>query len=436
MIVLAHLVAIIAIALASFIPIPLAPIPSAPSLAQNTINSQIDLIQDRVSSVRDLKPLGPIARDQMGRSELRAYLEQSFLEDITPEEIEANQYRWEVLGYIEPGYDLVQAYLEVLTEQVLGFYAISKKTLYLVSEREHLTASDELTISHELTHALQDQHFDLKGNFDARETENDQILAYQALTEGDAVLASLLYGRRYMTTAQLLDAFQAESSGGSSVLDSAPLVIRRELLFPYTSGVDFVADRYAEGQWAAVNRVWENPPQSTEQILHPQKYVAGEPPIAVTVPDMVARLGPDWRELEENTQGELDWQILVEQYVDAPTGAEAAAGWGGDRFRLLRRDADGALIFAARTAWDTETDARQFFQAMQQVARRRHGASLQTSPQQPVPATGELAQGVGETWNAQAGQYSYAMALQGSNVGLVISTGPAAAGIADAMRAP
>ncbi len=431
MILLAHLVTIVALALASLLPLQ-----TAPATTQDSINSEIDLIQDRVSLVRELKPIDPIARDRMGREELRAYLEQSFLEDVTPEELEANQYRWEVLGYIEPGYDLVRGYLDVLTEQVLGFYAINRKTLYLISEQEHLTPSDELTIAHELTHALQDQHYDLKGNFAAREMENDQIMAYQALTEGDAVLSSLLYGRQYMTTAQLFDAFQAESSSGSSALDSAPLVIRRELLFPYTAGVDFIADRYADGKWASVDRVWEDPPQSTEQVLHPQKYTAGEQPIPITVPDLAARLGPDWRELEENTQGELDWQILVEQYVDAPTGAEAAAGWGGDRFRLLRRDADGALIFAGRTAWDTDTDARQFFQAMQQVARRRHGPSLQVLPPRSVRTSAELAQGAGETWEAQAAPFSYAMELQGSRVSLVISTGPAASAVADMMGAP
>jgi len=425
-----HLVALIVFALVSVLPIR-----GEAALAQDSILSEIDAIQDRVAIVRELKPTGPIARDLMAREDLRAYLENSFLEDVTPEEIEANQYRWELLGYIQPGYDLVHAYLEVLTEQVLGFYAIDKKTLYLISERERLSPSDILTISHELTHALQDQNFDLKSNFASRETENDQIMAYQALTEGDAVLSSLLYGRQFLTTAQLFAAFQEESAGGSSVLDSVPLVIRRELLFPYTAGVDFVAEQYADGQWAAVNRVWQNPPQSTEQVLHPAKYAAGEGPIAVTVPDMATRLGPEWRELEENTQGELDWQILIEQFVDAPTGAEAAAGWGGDRFRLLRRDVDGALIFAGRTAWDSDIDARQFFQAIERMARGRHGANLQVAPQRTVHTTADLAQG-SEMWEAQAGAYSYSMELQGSRLSLAISTGPSASSVLDTMSAP
>jgi hypothetical protein len=238
-----------------------------------------------------------------------------------------------------------------------------------------------------------------------------------------------------MTMAQLLEAFQAESSAGTSVLDSAPLVVRRELLFPYTSGVDFIADVYADGQWPAVNRVWETPPQSTEQILHPSKYLAGEAPIPVTVPYLLGTLGPGWRELEENTNGELDWNILIEQYIDAPTANEAAAGWGGDRFRLLRRDSDSALVFAARTAWDSDADARQFFTAFQQVAGRRHGSSLQVSPPRTVRTTSALAQPAPELWEAQAGPYSYALELDGSHLALVISTGPAAGGIVSALSA-
>jgi hypothetical protein len=205
---LSQFAVLIALAIASLLPF--APDRTlALTASQGTIHTQIDTIQDRVTIVRDLKPLSTIPRNVMSRDELRAYLENSFLEDVTPEDIEANTARWEILGYIPPGLDLVQIYLDVLTEQVLGFYALDRKALFLISERDTLTASDELTLAHELTHALQDQHYDMKGKFDAAGSENDQIMALQALAEGDAVLSSLLYARQYMTMSQLLEAFQA-----------------------------------------------------------------------------------------------------------------------------------------------------------------------------------------------------------------------------------
>lgn len=432
---LVQTLALIALAIASLLPIGPGRI-ADPSASQATLHAQIDLIQDRVTVVRELKPLSPIERSLMSRQGLRAYLVDAFLEEVTPEEIEANTLRWEVLGYIPPGTDLVQIYIEVLTEQVLGFYALDRKVLFLISEQESLTASDELTLAHEVTHALQDQHYDLKGMFDRAGNENDLVMAIQALAEGDAVLTSLLYGREFMTTAQLLEAFQSDMAVGSSVLDSAPLVVRRELLFPYTSGIDFLAEWYTQGRWEAVDRVWRNPPQSTEQILHPEKYQAGDAPIPVTAPDLAPVLGPEWRQLEENTNGELDWNILIEQYVDAATANEAAAGWGGDRFRLLRRDSDGALVFAARTAWDTELDAQQFYRAMQRVATGRHGAELRVSPLPAAGASAEVGQQIPDRWSAQAAPYSYALELEGTWVTLVISTGPPAGEIAAAMRTP
>jgi hypothetical protein len=410
--------------------------PVALSASQTTLQTQIDLIQTRISTIRGLQVVDEIPRNLMTRDELRAYLETSFLEDVTPEEIESATHRWEILGYIPPGMDLVKLYLDVYTEQVLGFYTLDKKMLFLISERESLNVSDQLTMAHELTHALQDQHFNLKDKFDALKLENDAIMAMQALAEGDAELSKELYGRQHLTTAQRMEAFQFEVSGGSSAIERAPLVVRRELFFPYTSGVEFVAERWTNGGWAAVNQVWENPPQSTEQILHPQKYVQGEGPIYLTVPDLGADLGGgQWRELEENTNGELDWNILVEQYVDAGTANEAATGWGGDRFRLYKRDADGALAFVAKTAWDSDLDARQFFQSMQAVVSRRHGASLQLAPQRTVRSASEAAQAP-ELWEATAAQYSYSLELQGSRMNLVISTGPNAAGIVDRMGPP
>src|SRR5204862_5753927 len=122
-------------------------------------------------------------------------------------------------------------------------------------------------------------------------------------------------------------------------------------------GTAFLATQYRRGGWAAVDRLWHEPPSSTEQILHPQKYQTGEAPVALSLPDLPGVLGPEWRLLEENTLCELDWRVLFEQYTDARTGERVGAGWGGDRFQLFKRDRDNAVLLAGRTAWDTEEDA-------------------------------------------------------------------------------
>lgn len=389
--------------------------------AQISLQGEIQRVEERTAQLRELGPTGPITRSSLPRSELRAYLEAKVWENNSPEEIEANEVRWEVLGYVEPGLDLIGIFLDVLGEQVLGFYDPDARSLYLVASQEadaSLRPADILTLAHEITHALQDQHYDIRAGQEARRTDNDRQLAYQALVEGDASLLAALYGQRYLSQSELARAVSA-SSGASAALDAAPLIIQRELIFPYIDGTSFLLAQYRRGGWAAVGGVWADPPSSTEQVLHPEKYLAAEAPVAVTLPIFTDVLGPDWRLLEDNTLGELDWRVLFEQYTDAHTGIRVGTGWGGDRFQLFRRDRDGAALLAGQTAWDSETDASEFFDAYAVMARSRFGAGLQTAG--PTLIGGML------TWTGQSGTWHHELTRSQDRVSFVISTDPAAA---------
>jgi hypothetical protein len=145
-------------------------------------------------------------------------------------------------------------------------------------------------------------------------------------------------------------------------LDDMPPVLRESLLFPYTAGLSFVQTLQAGG-WQAVNDAFAKPPASTEQVLHPEKYVAGEAPVDVTLPaDLAARMGSGWKVGLEDTLGEFQLRVWLDQATagsDAPTATQAAEGWGGDRVALLDGP-NGAWAIALRTAWDTPTDAHEF----------------------------------------------------------------------------
>jgi hypothetical protein len=402
----------------------------APPSAQAPLQVEIDRVQQRAAQLRELEPRGPVEQRSLPRSELRSFFEAKVLEDNSPQEIEANQVRWEVLGYVQPGFDLIGTTLDVLGEQVLGFYDPDTRALYIVGSPDansRLRPGDAVTLAHEMTHALQDQYYDLKASGEALRQENDRQLALQALEEGDAILLQILYAQRFLTPSEFAEAMSGSAGAGTTALDAAPLVIQRELLFPYVDGSSFLVPLYRRGGWAAINRVWQNPPASTEQILHPEKYEAGEGPIPLTLPDLSAVLGPGWRRLEETTLGELDWRILFEQYVDTSTAERVGTGWGGDRFQLFKRDSDGAVVFAARTAWDSEADAREFFDAYPQLAAGRYGADLQTA--RPPDREGM------QFWSGRAGAWDHELIANGSRVSLVISTDPtAASAVADALR--
>src|SRR5581483_6919367 len=250
-------------------------IAAPPGLAQDAIpGAGLDLIQQRVSQLRHLDFSSPVRVEIVSRDRLRSLNTEMFFRDNTQRELDAEQTLLETLGYIPPGVDMVQVVLNLLGDEVDGFYDTVTKTIYVVSdEAENLDPSAILAIAHEYTHALLDQNFDLKANEDARRANSDQTLAFQALVQGDAGIAQALYAGRYLydrTTGQ-----DADSETSDSSFLQAPLILRRELMFPEDNGVDFVVDAFLDGAWGAVDDLWANPPASTAQVLHPEKYLAG-----------------------------------------------------------------------------------------------------------------------------------------------------------------
>ncbi len=406
-------------------------IAAPPGLAQDAIpGAGLDLIQQRVSQLRHLDFSSPVRVEIVSRDRLRSLNTEMFFRDNTQRELDAEQTLLETLGYIPPGVDMVQVVLNLLGDEVDGFYDTVTKTIYVVSdEAENLDPSAILAIAHEYTHALLDQNFDLKANEDARRANSDQTLAFQALVQGDAGIAQALYAGRYLydrTTGQ-----DADSETSDSSFLQAPLILRRELMFPEDNGVDFVVDAFLDGAWGAVDDLWANPPASTAQVLHPEKYLAGQGPVTLPLPDVRSALGPGWTELDENTLGELDIRTLIEQYSDRDIGERAAEGWAGDDYALLRRDSDGAAVFAMRTVWDTVDDAKEFATAYQLIARARHGAKLERLPAVDVPVTGPAPDTV---WAATGDNVTHVLIRDGKYVALVVATDPIGLSIAESLR--
>jgi hypothetical protein len=141
-----------------------------------------------------------------------------------------------------------------------------------------------------------------------------------------------------------------------------------------------------------VNRLFENPPQSTAQILHPEKYQAGIAPVAVALPDLAAALGAGWQELDQDVLGEIDHRILIAQYLDRDIAERAADGWAGDRFALLGRGDQTAV--AVSTRWDTLADVREWLAAYREALQARYGASLRVLADAPDRIAWETPDGV------------------------------------------
>ena len=285
----------------------------------------------------------------------------------------------ELLGELPAGTDLPRLLNRVQAESVLGFYVPGRQPpkgrLYVRSNRG-LDPYAKIILAHELTHAVTDQRFDLtRADRLAAGTGNeDALAAYSALVEGDATLLMQRYLAERLTPAEQADAGLVAAAQRTPQRDAAPAVIRESLLFPYSEGLRFVRTLYARGGWDAVNAAYRDPPGSTEQLLHPERYLGDrDRPQRVEVADLSGRLGPGWRPAAEVSFGELDARLLLEGELAVTAAEAAAAGWDGGRLRTFRRGASTAL--ALRTVWDSGAEATQFCDAMRGWAGARFGAA-------------------------------------------------------------
>lgn len=346
-----------------------------------TQQAEFDRIETEMEQIRDLQFQESLDISVQSRDELREWLLELIENEYPAEEQERDERVMVLFGFIEPGTDLGQLQIDLLGEQVAGYYDPETKAMVVVSTgtAEGLSASDEVTFAHEAVHALQDQNFDLMELQDvAVGGADDQYLAISALIEGDASLGQVLYIVEYP---RLLLGLQADLADlDTSVLDDASPYISGTLLFPYEQGLTFVTELHDQGGWDLVNQAWENPPQSTEQILHPEKYLAGEAPIPITVNDPLPVLGDEWEVIEINTMGEFVTRLFLDTGEVRPeTAVSAAEGWGGDQFVVMGDETDTALVWS--TEWDSEEDAQEFFDVLVVHETKRFNAQNSVSGQ-------------------------------------------------------
>jgi hypothetical protein len=326
-----------------------------------------------VAKLRGLKIKKKLKRETIDAEALRARLVKRFGEEYTADEIAGQQVsleRWGLIGGDVQVHDLL---LDILTEQIAGFYDRADATLYIAERGPDGDGETDLLMAHEIVHALQDQHFDLDKLTDLPRTEADALQARHALIEGDGVVTSyeLMLAREGiappwgMDDALTMMTKTIEASSGHARLDQAPLVVRDLLLFPYSRGMRFVAALRARHPWKKVDAVFKKPPASTEQVLHPELYMAGEAPHRVTAATPAALSG--WRTRHDTVWGEAGWSVLLREHDVATARAEiAAAGWGGDRvvvYAPAGKDRARDAVGVGLTSWDADIDAMEFEEA-------------------------------------------------------------------------
>jgi hypothetical protein len=341
-----------------------------------------DEIQRQAAELRGLAPLVSVPYEIVDRDTFRGRVvgrppTREGSEGPTPV-----QKLLRVLGLIGPDVDLRVVARTIRAEDGVGLYRSSERKMYIVIDGSNLSGRSKLVLVHEFTHALQDQHFDLSGLALANQGSADRALAVKALVEGDARLTQLRWGRQYLTAAERAALAEEAATRPVSALDQAPFAVREEFLFPYREGSEFVASLHRGGGNEAVNAAFREPPQSTEQILHPEKYLAREAPVAVEMPAVAEALGGSWRVLTREVLGELEIRKLIQHFADLTLAETASAGWGGGSTVVLEDD-QGRLAVVLNTTWDSEADAAEFFDAYAPTVAARFGSAQSRTIDEP-----------------------------------------------------
>ncbi|MET1233017.1 MAG: hypothetical protein ABWY52_09240 [Candidatus Limnocylindrales bacterium] len=339
-----------------------------PSLSPAELEALIAEIEASVHAIRELDAQRDVPDRVVDEVALRKDMERFISEAATPEEYAAQARLGERLGYFPADTDLAALQLGLLGDQVLGYYDEDSGELAVVQRGGAFGPLERVTLAHEYTHALQDQHFDLNTLETDDLSNGDRALARMTLAEGDATLAMQQWALGNLTFEQLLEiTTRALDAEQLAALSGVPRLLARQLEFPYLEGLVFATSLYQAGGWAAVDAAYKAPPASTEQIIHPEKYTSREAPVEVAPPLTVADLGEGWTEGWSDTLGELGIATWLEPTAGIAAAKAAAAGWGGDRVVMLEAT-DGAWLVAWRTAWDTPADADAFAFAAQAQA--------------------------------------------------------------------
>ena len=352
--------------------VPAAPVPSPTPFrtAQHPQEGRLDLAQERAIEIRRLIPKRPIEREFITRDQLRSNLLDLLEEDR--DEILIDQKLFQALRLIGPEDALFEIWIDLLSENVAGYYHLEKERLFVITDSPEFLPLNLVTHAHETTHALQQQNYDIHTTRLELEGNSDAYSAFTALVEGDASIVEALYMNEYLTEEEQRQAQEESQAAAGDGLRNAPYVVRRSFFFPYLEGFGFVRDLLGVGGWESVNDAFADPPKSTEHILHVDRYLARDMPVEVSLPALAEELGESWEELRSDTLGQFMLRTYLETGLSPQQAAAASAGWGGDTYSLYEGP-DGSLALVASTAWDTQEDADEFFEAFISYVKQKAG---------------------------------------------------------------
>jgi len=334
------------------------------------MSAEMDQIEAQISNMRGLTLSEDFQPEVYDQAELEQYYTGQLDQQYPAEDEFQDLVTLSYLGLIPPDMDLYALLTELYAEQSFGFYDVNSNQMILVQGAE-LDALGRLSYAMQVVQAMLDEAVDLDGAFgynnESCNQNADRCAALQALIAGDSALTGSLWMLANLSPAEQTDiATRSAETAQDSVLATAPLFFQEDNSFPVTVGSPFVSYLYQQGGWAAVDQAYRDPPQSTEHIMHPDRYPT-DTPKEVTLPDLLPVLGEGWELLDQNTLGEWKLLLMLTSGVDPVARQEiqsalsAVNGWGGDLYSTYFNPDTGQVVLVSKVQWDTPADAEEFY---------------------------------------------------------------------------
>lgn len=325
-----------------------------------------------LSAITGLSVSKPVPMDRMSKAQMRSYFQERIKDEVKPEEIRVQELVMKKFGLAPADFSLEKTTIDLLTEQAAAFYDYKKKRMVMPEDSSGPTA--DIALVHELAHALADQHFNLEQYIKKSSANDDSALARAAVMEGQATWLMAEYMARKMGQSlktnpmimQMMSQASAASGGGFPVLNSVPLYMKESLIFPYMKGLEFQQEVVLKYGQDGFSKVFQTPPSSTQQILHPAKYFEGTKPAPVTMPQLS---GGGWKKTAEGMLGEFDLMILFRQHNKE--SEPLAESWRGGRYQLWERASDKRAVIAYAFAWESPEKSKAAFEAWQKLLQAK-----------------------------------------------------------------
>ena len=360
------------------------------AIAQKTAGAQpnkpeseprVDEILQQMSRITGLPVKAPLKSQRVSKAEVEQYLKENLAAEYTPDELHGQEAALKAFGVVGPEFNLHDLLVSLYTEQAAGYYDPRRKTMFMA---DWVPADQQkMVLAHELTHALQDQSFDLWNFMHATPDDDDATAARQALVEGHATLAMIqaMLGSVPIEKLPSLDTMMTQIVNQQMteypVFSKTPFFLRFQVLFPYAQGMHFVHQGLMAGGWKQLNELFEKPPATTREIFQPDLYFKPRakpdqsPPLLDLPAPVALQHAAGLKQVEANSMGEMGYYALLGQLVSQAEAEKTGKSWAADRYAVYEGPQPGQLVLIARTRWQNAESANAFCSDYRTILEKR-----------------------------------------------------------------